>query len=200
MKVILSILCSLLLSACGNNEFLTPLNSKQPILAFGDSLTFGYGAKPDESYPAQLSQLLNIEVINAGVSGEKSDAGLKRLESALDEYQPQLLILCHGGNDILKKQSLSTMKQNLASMITMAQEREIQVVLVSVPGASLFLPDITEYSELAKEYNIPVENEIIKHILKQTELRSDAVHPNAQGYRLISESLYQLLADNGALK
>jgi acyl-CoA thioesterase-1 len=200
MKQLFSIILTLLLTACGNSEPLTPLNNQQPILAFGDSLTYGYGAATAQSYPEQLSQLSNMEVINAGISGEKSKQGLERLGALLDEHQPQLLLLCHGGNDVLKKQNLDSMKENLAQMIEMAQSRDIQVVLISVPGASLFLPDIKQYQELAEQYNIPLENDIIKDVLKESSLRSDAIHPNAQGYRLIAEAVYALLEDNGALK
>lgn len=200
MKQLFSIILTLLLTACGNSEPLTPLNNQQPILAFGDSLTYGYGAATAQSYPEQLSQLSNMEVINAGISGEKSKQGLERLGALLDVHQPQLLLLCHGGNDVLKKQNLDSMKENLAQMIEMAQSRDIQVVLISVPGASLFLPDIKQYQELAEQYNIPLENDIIKDVLKKSSLRSDAIHPNAQGYRLIAEAVYALLEDNGALK
>lgn len=141
-----------------------------------------------------------MAVINAGVSGERSKQGLKRLSALLDKYQPQLLLLCHGGNDVLKKQNLNSMKNNLAGMIEMAQSRDIQVVLISVPGATLFLPDIKQYQELAEQYNIPLENNIIKDVLKQPSLHSDAIHPNAQGYQLIAEAIYTLLEENGALQ
>ncbi|WP_160061358.1 arylesterase [Psychromonas sp. L1A2] len=200
MKKLLCISLMLLLAACSDSERLSPLDNQQPILAFGDSLTYGYGAPKALSYPEQLSQLLNMEVINAGISGEKSKQGLQRLGALLDKYQPQLLLLCHGGNDVLKKQSLDKMKANLGQMIEMAQNRDIQVVLISVPEASLFLPNIKQYQELAEQYNIPLENNIIKEVLKKPSLHSDAVHPNAQGYRLVAEAIYELLEDNGALK
>jgi len=200
MKQLISIVLTLLLTACGNSEQLTPLDNRQPILAFGDSLTYGYGATTAQSYPVQLSQLLNMEVINAGISGEKSRQGLKRLGTLLDKYQPQLLLLCHGGNDVLKKQNLDNMKENLAKMIEMAQSRDIQVVLISVPEASLFLPDIKQYQELAEQYKVPLENDIIKDVLKKPSLHSDAIHPNAQGYGLIAEAIYELLEEHGALK
>ena len=200
MKKLLCISLMLLLAACSDSERLSPLDNQQSILAFGDSLTYGYGVPKALSYPEQLSQLLNMEVINAGISGEKSKQGLQRLGALLDKYQPQLLLLCHGGNDVLKKQSLDKMKDNLGKMIEMAQSRDIQVVLISVPEASLFLPNIEQYQELAEQYNIPLENNIIKEVLKNPSLHSDAVHPNAQGYRLVAEAIYELLEDNGALK
>lgn len=199
MKTILCLILLLTLSSCGSEHALYPLTKDKPILAFGDSLTYGYGAKQADSYPAILSQLLDIEVINEGISGEVSRKGLLRLETLLDEYHPQLLILCHGANDMLKKQDLNKMQQNLSEMIEMAQQREIQVVLMSVPEASLFLPDIVQYKLLAEQYNLPLENDIIKEVLKQPNLRSDMIHPNAKGYALIANALYELLDENGAL-
>lgn len=199
MRILLYITLSFLITACGTESSLKPLVMDKPILAFGDSLTYGYGAKPNQSYPAHLSKLLNLEVINEGISGEVSKDGLRRLADLLDEYQPQLLILCHGANDMLKKQNLDNMERNLSNMIEMAQQRDIQVVMMSVPEASLFLPDIAQYQSLAEKYNIPLENDIIKEVVKQAALRSDAIHPNAAGYSLIAEALYALLEENGAL-
>lgn len=200
MKILLFITLSLILTSCGNSRLLTPLNDQQTILAFGDSLTYGYGAQPQQSYPAKLSELLNLEVINEGVNGETSEKGLIRLAALLDRYQPQLLILCHGANDMLKKQNLDTMKSNLSQMIDMAQQRDIQVILMSVPEASLFLTDIPQYQQLAEQYNLPLQNKIIKDVLKKPSLRSDMFHPNTEGYHLIAEALYELLDDNGALE
>ena len=200
MKIILYMAISLLLASCGASHRLTPLNNHQPILAFGDSLTYGYGAQPEQSYPAQLSKLLNIEVINEGISGEVSKDGLLRLANLLDEQAPQLLILCHGANDMLQKKNLDSMQQNLSQMIEMAQQRNIQVVLMSVPEASLFLPDIPQYQQLAEQYDLPLQNDIIKNVVKQPSLRSDMIHPNGSGYALIAEAIYALLEDNGALE
>lgn len=199
MKFLVFLTLILFLLGCGSEKKLSPLVKDRAILAFGDSLTYGYGASANLSYPAQLSKLLNIEVINEGVSGEVSSRGLIRLEALLDDYEPQLLILCHGANDMLKKQDLQIMQQNLSKMIEMAQQQDIQIVLMSVPEASLFLPDIMQYQTLAEQYNLPLENDIIKEVLKQPDLRSDMFHPNAQGYTLIAEALYELLAENGAL-
>ncbi|MGB5444185.1 MAG: GDSL-type esterase/lipase family protein, partial [Psychromonas sp.] len=127
-RTVFLLLVLVFLSACSDPaQKLTPLIQTRSILAFGDSLTFGYGATTEQSYPAQLSSLINVPVINAGISGELSEQGLKRLESLLELHNPQLLLLCHGGNDILKKRDLNVMADNLKEMIKLAQHREIPV-------------------------------------------------------------------------
>lgn len=175
---------------------LKPFNKQQSILAFGDSLTYGYGAEENQSYPAQLSLRLNLNIINAGINGETSEQGLNRLEGLLDKHQPQLLLLCHGANDMLQQLDLDKMKMNVSEMIKMTKQRNIQVLLISVPEISPFLENLSQYSALAIEHQIPLENEIIKSILKTPSLHIDDIHPNAAGYQLIAEVIYQRLIDN----
>ena len=94
----------LIISGCGEKTSSLPsLSNDSVILAFGDSLTYGYNVSKTESYPAVLETLTGLKVINAGISGEVSKQGLKRLPNVLDEHHPQLMILCHGGNDLLRK-------------------------------------------------------------------------------------------------
>jgi len=170
------------------------------ILAFGDSLTYGNGARQDESYPAVLQRLTGRKVINAGVPGEQSDAGLKRLPHVLNKYHPQLLILCHGGNDMLRHKSIAAMESNLRRMITISRERNVPVVLIGVPQPAIFgLKSAYPYVTLAKEMELPVEVNIIPEVLSDTNLKSDQIHPNAEGYKKIAEALFQILQRSGAL-
>jgi len=170
------------------------------ILAFGDSLTHGNGAGKGESYPAVLQRLSGRRVINAGVPGEQSDAGLDRLPEVLDDYQPQLLILCHGGNDMLRNKSMSALQANLEKMITLSRERGIPVVLLGVPRPAIFgMESAAPYVTVAKEMKLPFEATILPQVLSDNALKSDRIHPNAAGYRLIAEALYQLLKERGAL-
>ncbi len=108
--------CILILSACSEPK-LKSLDNNATILAFGDSLTFGVGAKANNDYPSVLSQLTGLTVINAGISGETTFQGVKRFEGLLVQHNPELVILLEGGNDILRNLDLNQTKQNLAQMI-----------------------------------------------------------------------------------
>lgn len=188
-----------LLAACEKTPRISPLNGEAVLLAFGDSLTHGTGAGTDEAYPAVLAGLLGREVVNAGVSGEVSAAGLKRLPELLAEYQPALVILCHGGNDFLRRLDRAEVIGNLREMIALCQESGAEVLLVGVPQVGLFLSADPLYGELAEEFALPYEEKALAKILSERELKSDQIHPNARGYALLAEKLAALIAKAGGI-
>ncbi|MGH8706214.1 MAG: arylesterase [Burkholderiales bacterium] len=189
----------LLAAGCGEQAKLPRLAPDAVVLAFGDSLTFGTGAKEEESYPAQLQQLIGRRVARAGVPGEVSAAGLERLPAALDEHQPRLLLLSHGGNDFLRRQPKKQAAENVRAMIRLAKGRGVEVVLMGTPEPGFTVTPPEFYAEIAKEFRIPYEGDVIGKILKNESLKSDQIHPNAQGYRLIAERLAELLKRAGAI-
>ena len=189
----------LTISGCGEKISLSPLPNDSVILAFGDSLTYGYNVAKNESYPAKLSTLTGLEVINAGVSGEVSNQGLKRLPKILDEHRPQLIILCHGGNDLLHKLDIGKMESNLRNMIQLSLDRDIPVILLGVPKPGLFLSSFDIYKEIAISMDVIFIEDLIPDILSDKSLKSDTVHPNKEGYSLIAEEIYSLLLDTGAI-
>ena len=190
----------ILLSGCnGETPRLAPLSADAVILAFGDSLTVGYGAAEDESYPAVLARLSARRVINAGVSGEVSGEGLRRLPAMLEQHRPRLLILCHGGNDMLRGRSLTQMEDNLRGMARLALERAIPVVLLGVPNRGLFLASYEAYARIAEDMNLVFIADLIPEILGDSDLKSDAIHPNAKGYRMMAETIHAALQKSGAL-
>jgi len=192
--VIFTLFFSLLtFSGCDSGPGIKPLNQESMVLAFGDSLTHGTGASTGQSYPAVLSELLGRPVINLGIPGEVSAAGLKRLPSVLDQYNPTLVILCHGGNDFLRRLDKSATISNLKAMIELIRSRGADVVLVGVPklGFGLQVPEF--YEEIAKQYRIPLQNEILIDLLGDNSMKNDTIHPNATGYRLMAEAIYELI-------
>lgn len=184
---------------CDSKIHHSPLNQNAKILSFGDSLTFGTGAKPEQSYPKILEKITNRQVINKGVPGELSAQAVKRFLTVLEETQPDLIILCHGGNDFLRKLDPKLTKHNLAKMIQMAKSRNIPLVLLAVPEIKLFGSAAPLYSELAKEFGLAIENKIVNKVLRKADLKSDSIHPNAKGYELIADSIKKLLQQTGAL-
>lgn len=189
----------LLLSACGQQAKLPPLAPDAVVLAFGDSLTYGTGANEAESYPAQLARITGRRVVREGVPGEVSATGLARLPAVLDEHQPRLLILCHGGNDFLRRQSKAQAAENLRAMIRLAKDRGIEVLLIGTPEIGFTLTPPEFYAEIANQFGIPYEGDVLTKILRNGELKSDQIHPNAQGYRLMAERVADLLKKAGAI-
>lgn len=197
--------CLLLLGLLGACDFseetkFRPLPPQPLVLAFGDSLTHGTGAKAGESYPSQLQALTGMRVLKEGVPGELTAEGLKRLPDLLARYHPDLVILIHGGNDMLQRKSRAEAKRNLKSMITLSRELGAQVALVGVPAPSLWVTEADAlYPEVAEEMKVPYEPLALVRILADSKLKTDAVHPNAKGYRKLAEDLAAFLREAGAL-
>lgn len=190
--------CFFLLSCSDNQPTLKPLAADAVILAFGDSLTFGTGANSKtESYPAVLQQLTGLTVINAGVPGEISEQGLARLPAILEQTKPDLVVLCHGGNDLIRQLGNDQLKSNLDQMISLIQQSGAEVMLIAVPRFSIALsvPDL--YAELATTHNLPIDLTIIPEIERTPAIKSDTIHPNAEGYKLLAEHIHKLILSTG---
>ena len=195
----ITIAAILTLAACSKTPPLPKLDAGATVLAFGDSLTFGTGAAPNESYPAQLQTRIERKVIGAGVPGELSADGLARLPETLDETKPKLLILCHGGNDFLQKLDERKAAANLRAMVKLAQDRGIAVLLIATPKPGLSVSPPNFYADIAKESKLPFNDSVLRTVLTDNELKSDLVHPNAKGYAMIADEIAKLLKKAGAV-
>lgn len=199
-RLLLLALVLIALAGCGDKApKLAKLGSADVIVAFGDSLTYGTGAAEHESYPAVLSQLIGRQVVSAGVPGEVTGQGLERLADVIDEHRPKLMIVCLGGNDMLRKVSNAEIKSNLRSIIKNIKDRGIAVVLVGVPQPALITSAPEFYSELAREFAVPYESTVVTNVLYAAEMKADPIHPNAKGYRRMAEALAELLRKSGAI-
>jgi lysophospholipase L1-like esterase len=196
-----ALLAAVLSTGCGEKVPRVPaVGPNEVIVAFGDSLTYGTGAAESESYPAVLAQLIGRKVVRAGVPGELTAQGLVRLPQVIEEHQPALVIVCLGGNDMLRKLDEAQIRGNLRQIIRTIRDRGASVVLVGVPRPALLTSAAAFYGELAKEHRIPYEGKILNHIMHQLELKSDPIHPNAKGYRRMAEAIADLLREAGAVR
>ena len=186
------------LGGCSRQE-LEPLSPDSVILAYGDSLTAGVGAGKAQGYPSVLSELSGLQVVNGGVSGETTAGGRARLPALLEKYAPDLLILMEGGNDILRSRKPQETRDNLAAMIEMATGAGAQILLVGVPDKMLFSSSADFYRELADQYQLLLIDGSLASLLRDNDLKSDAIHLNAEGYRRLAESFFLALVDHGAL-
>jgi len=198
-RYLLALVAVFLLAACERAPTLSRLSPHDVILAFGDSLTHGTGACEDTAYPAVLASLTGRTVINAGVPGDTTTSALRRLPEVLAEYRPRLVLLCLGGNDMLGKQPESTTENNLRLLIQTIRASGAEVVLIGVPEPKLFggAPDF--YARVARDMRLPLEDEVFNEVLKDNRLKSDPIHANAAGYRVVAERLAEFLRKAGAL-
>ena len=182
-----------LVAACEKPPTIAPLPAHAVVLAFGDSLTHGNGAPAGQAYPDVLAGLLGRTVINAGVPGELSAEGRRRLPQLLVQFRPHLVILCHGGNDFLRRLDRRETAANLAAMVEQSKAAGADVVLVGVPEPGLFLEPPDFYADIARRVGIPYEAEIVSSVLDDRAYKSDTIHPNAAGYQRMAEALHALI-------
>jgi acyl-CoA thioesterase I len=177
---------------------------KPKIVAFGDSLTAGFGLTERESYPYLLQEKLkadgyDYEVINAGVSGDTSAGGLERVEWTLDQQNVQILILELGANDMLRGLSVSQMKKNLDAIIKKAKAKNVEVLLCGLfPPEAPVTKDQSAFAaafrDLARENNVAFMPFFLENVGGvRTMNQADGIHPNAEGTRIVTENVYKSL-------
>lgn len=182
-----------------------PALSAEPIriLAFGDSLTAGYGLAEQDGFVPQLSAALQkmgrpATVINGGVSGDTSAGGLARLDWALMD-DPEIMILELGANDMLRGLDPEATRDNLDQMIAKAKSADVEVLLVGMQAPNNFGPDYksrfdTIYSDLAAKHDLVLMPFFLEGVATDAKLnQSDGIHPNKDGVSVIVQSLLPYL-------
>jgi acyl-CoA thioesterase-1 len=211
------IFLSIFLSACGissaQSEFEKPrqqvqipdsVSRKPKIIAFGDSLTAGFGLSEKESYPYLLQEKLraggfDYEVVNAGISGDTSSGGLERIDWSLDQENVQVLILELGGNDLLRGLPVEKMKANLSTIIKKAKARNVKVLLCGMlapptMGARYQREFVAVFPDLAAEHKVEFLPFILENVAADPKLNQpDGIHPNAEGARIMTDNVYKAL-------
>lgn len=173
------------------------------ILAFGDSLTAGYGVEPDESYPEQLQRILDAKgyawrVVNMGISGDTTDGGVSRLDAALS-LKPGIVILELGANDGLRGLPLERTRANLDLMINSFQGEGAKVILAGMTlprnyGAAYVRDFERIFRELSKQRGAVLIPFFLEGVAMNAALmQPDALHPNAAGCRKVAELVFRYL-------
>ena len=210
-------LAALVLS-CSATKFERPANSsagkplvtpqaasdRPKIIAFGDSLTAGFGLAEKESYPYLLQQKLkadgyDYEVVNAGVSGDTSLGGLERADWVLEQENVKILILELGANDLLRGMPPAKMKEHLDKIIRKAKAKNIQVLLCGMlapptAGSDYQREFMLAFPDLAEDHDVAFLPFLLEGIAMKKELNQpDGIHPNAEGEKIMTENVYKAL-------
>ena len=197
-------LVSALLLATGCSKLSKPegktLAKEATLLCLGDSLTFGYGAAADASYPQRLAQLTGHVTQNAGMNGDTTDGALARLPGLLQDNMPGLVLVSVGGNDFLRNIPLDRTRASLKQIVQTASAKA-QVALIAQPRPVLLsavtgaLSDHEVYVDVAADTGVALFSGGWSYVLSRAELRSDQIHANADGYRVFAERLARWLRE-----
>jgi acyl-CoA thioesterase-1 len=185
--------------------FPEPVYSKEKavVLAFGDSLTAGYGVKDEESYPSKLQEKISSagfphKVVNAGVSGDTTAGGVRRIRWLM-KHEPEIVILALGANDGLRGLSIDEMRKNLEIMITICREHNAQILLAGMKALPNYGEDYmrefeTVFPELAEKHDLIFLPFLLEGVAGEREYtQSDGLHPLASGYSIITDLVWQRL-------
>ena len=185
--------------------FPKPVYSKEKavVLAFGDSLTAGYGVKDEESYPSKLQEKISSagfphKVVNAGVSGDTTAGGVRRIRWLM-KHEPEIVILALGANDGLRGLSIDEMRKNLEIMITICREHNAQILLAGMKALPNYGEDYmrefeTVFPELAEKHDLIFLPFLLEGVAGEREYtQSDGLHPLASGYSIITDLVWQRL-------
>jgi lysophospholipase L1-like esterase len=166
------------------------------IVAFGDSLVYGTGARDGNGFVSLLSQKLSLPIENLGVPGDTTESGILRIEDVIDR-DPGTVLLLLGGNDYLKRIPEETTKQNLGTIIRTFQNNGSVVILLGVRGGILRDSRGAMFEELSEEYGTGYVSNVLDGLVGNTEYMDDAIHPNDAGHALIAERIYEEMAQLG---
>jgi lysophospholipase L1-like esterase len=169
-----------------------PPRATEDWVAFGDSLTSGFGASGGNDYPTLLSARIGRKILNKGVPGETTENALNRVEEIV-RLKPRVVLLCFGGNDGLQQLPMDKTFANLSTIIDRLQANGSFVVLIGVRSASISDRYASHFKKLAKEKHVLYVPNILKGVLGSPKLMSDYIHPNDEGYEAIAERLEKIL-------
>ncbi len=183
----------LLLAGCAKREIKNIDSKGRNIVCFGDSITFGYGAEPGGDYPSALTKMTRIPVINAGIDGDTSTEAIKRIKSDVLDRDPLLVIVEFGGNDFLTKIPQEITLNNMREIIDKIQAQGAMVAVVDISTGMILKEYHSAFYNLAGEKGAIFIPPILSGIITNPRLKSDFIHPNADGYNVIAQRIYRVI-------
>ena len=190
---ILTFLLSISVGGCVRYEIKNIYSQGTDIICFGNSITAGSGVSKEENYPRLLTGMLGYPVINSGQSGDTSSDGLRRLESDVLVYDAKLVIIEFGGNDFLRGVPLSDTVNNIRSITERIQAKGAMVAIADISSGFIMRGYRKNYKKLARQMQAIFIPNLLDEILTNPSLKSDSLHPNAQGQQIIAERIYQAI-------
>lgn len=192
-KGIIFFIAVILLAGCGQRKIKNMDSLGKNIICFGDSITFGYGAGEGDDYPSHLAKIIHQPVIGAGIDGDTTIEAIKRLDSDVLDRDPLLVIVEFSGNDFLRKIPMEVTVNNINEMVERIQQKGAMVAIVDI-SAGMFLKEYRgELARLANEKQAIFIPGILNGIITNPSMKSDFLHPNAAGYKMIARRIYKAI-------
>lgn len=217
LAAILVIIAAAILSGCGgasavDSSDVERRTAKPPVIkddrpkivAFGDSLTAGFGLSEQESYPYLLQKRLeadgyDYEVVNAGVSGDTTLGGLERIDWVLEEKNVEILILELGANDLMRNVPVEQMRSNLDKILTKASQKGVKILFCGMLAPASVGPEyqrefVNTFADLADKHEVRFLPFLLENVALEKDLnQADGIHPNAKGTVIMTENIYKEL-------
>jgi lysophospholipase L1-like esterase len=194
--IAISLVCAAILGFflfAGSTDIKNYPPGQGPIVAFGDSLVFGYGATTENDFVSVLSRAVGEPIINLGVSGNTTADGLARIDQVIAQ-KPRITLVLLGGNDFLRKVDRTQTFSNLRTIVTKIQDSGSVVVLLGVRGGLIIDSADGLYEDLAKETGSAYVSNVLEGLFGDARYMADAIHPNDVGYTKVAEKVYPVLS------
>lgn len=176
----------------GKTEIKNLGNSGQTVVAFGDSLTAGYGAGKDKAYPAVLGRMINRPVVNLGLSGDTAANAPARLPQVL-QANPYMVLIEFGGNDFMRSVPFDQTEQAIRQIVDEVQSAGAVAVLVDTGGYPGMSRYTKLYKQIAKEKQALFVPGILDGIFGKSKYKADPIHPNAAGYEIVAQKVHKAI-------
>lgn len=188
------------LISCKEKQDDLPPTEDIKIMAYGDSLTYGYGLEREQTYPYLLSEVSGYNVINAGKNGDTAKRTKNRLISDLEYYKPNIVLLSIGGNDMLRNKD-ENLKNDLIEIIQTIKQKNAKTILIAQPKPSLFnLKNADVYNIVSNEENVILLDSSFTKYLSESEYKLDRIHLNYKGNVHFVNDIYNELKEKNIIK